>query len=193
MTIDDTIKLFAMSHQMAERDLDRLEERLGIDLQRVAQAQALVDEEYYPQFEEAIRQEASAMAVYYQLFYCLERSMRQLVREKLRAEKGPNWWTSCVPEEIGKSAAENLKREADSGVTPRSTEELDYTTFGELAEIVKNNWPSFADTFNSQKAFVRVMASLNILRAPIAHCCRLPPDETTRLEITIRDWFRLME
>jgi hypothetical protein len=133
------------------------------------------------------------MAVYYQLFYCLEKSIRQLVRDKLRTEKGLNWWMECVPELIRNEAAENMKREIDSGVTPRSTEELDYTTFGQLTEIVKNNWSSFADTFNSQKAFVKIMSSLNVLRGPIAHCCLLAPDEIMRLQITVRDWFRLME
>ena len=133
------------------------------------------------------------MAIHYQLFYCLEKSIRQLISDKLRAEKGPNWWTSCVPEQIRKDSAENLQREIESGVTPRSTEEIDYITFGQLTEIAKNNWSSFEDTFNSQKAFNKVMASLNVLRGPIAHCCVLAPDEITRLQVTVKDWFRLME
>jgi hypothetical protein len=189
----DRIKLFGMTHQMVERELDHVEKRLGIDLQRIPHIQGVLDEEYYPQFEEAIRKEAANMSVHYQLFYCLEKSIRQLVRDKLRAEKGPNWWTVCVPEIVRKDAADNLQREIDSGVTLRSTEEIDYTTFGQLTEIVKNNWQSFEDTFNSLRAFNKVMASLNVLRGPIAHCCALAPDEITRLQITVKDWFRLME
>ena len=189
----DRVKLFGMTHQMVERDLDQVEKRLSIDLQRSPRAQAVLDEDYYPQFEEAIRKEATSMSVYYQLFYCLEKSIRELVSDKLAAEKGPSWWGAAVPEEIRKEAAANMQREKDSGMTLRSTEDIEYTTFGQLTDIVKNNWQSFEDTFNSQKAFTKVMASLNALRGPIAHCCALAPDEIIRLQITVRDWFRLME
>jgi hypothetical protein len=182
-----------MTHQMVERELDRVESVHNIDLQRQAPETPIIDEEYYPQFEESVRKEAQSMADYYQIFYCLERSIRQIVTGKLSAEKGANWWDTCVPEQIRKNASENLQREVDLGVTPRSPEEIDYTTFGELGEIVKTNWQSFSDIFNSQKAFARIMASLNVLRGPIAHCCQLAPDEILRLKVTVRDWFRLME
>jgi len=37
------------------------------------------------------------------------------------------------------------------------------------------------------------MANLNTLRGPIAHCSPLAPDEVLRLQLTVRDWFRLQE
>jgi hypothetical protein len=85
-----------------------------------------------------------------------------------------------------------MLREAESGVTPRSSERIDYTTFGELSDIVRANWGTFSDTFNNEKAFGRIMASLNILRGPIAHCSPLAPDEVVRLGLAVSDWFRLM-
>jgi hypothetical protein len=193
MSIEDKIKLFGMSHQMAERDLDRVEQKFDLDLQRDPPTQSGLDEAYYPQFDEAVRKEATEMAVHYQLFYCLEKSIRQLVRGKMDAEHGSGWWAKTVPEPIRKNANDNMQKEIDSGVTPRSTDEIDYVTFGELGEIVRTNWTTFSDTFNSQKAFTKIMASLNVLRGPIAHCSPLAPDEVVRLQITLRDWFRLME
>ncbi|MBM4341547.1 MAG: hypothetical protein FJ110_18630 [Deltaproteobacteria bacterium] len=193
MSIEEKIKLFGMSHQMMERDLDRVEKTHSLDLQRELSQQPDLDETYYPQFDQAVRKEAAGMAIHYQLFYCLEKSIRQLVKGKLEAEHGSNWWNKTVPEEIRKNASDNLQKEIDSGVTPRSTDELDYATFGELGEIVRANWTTFSDTFNSQKAFTKIMASLNVLRGPIAHCSPLAPDEVVRLQITLRDWFRLME
>lgn len=193
MSIEDKIKLFAMSYQMVERELDRIEDKHKLDLERGSEANLDIDEQYYPQFEEAIRKEAGSMASHYQLLYCLEKSIRELIKGKLQAEHGTNWWKNTVPEQVRKNANSNFKREIDSAVTPRSTEEIDYTTFGELGEIVRNNWTTFSDTFNSPKAFTKIMTSLNILRGPIAHCCPLAPDEVVRLQITLRDWFRLME
>ena len=86
-----------------------------------------------------------------------------------------------------------MQREVDSGVTLRSEEEIDFTTFGELGEIVRNKWDTFDALFSSQKAFTKIMTSLNMLRGPIAHCCPLAEDEVARLGLTLRDWFRLME
>jgi len=187
------IKLFGMSHQMVERDLDMVEAQLETDLGRAANEQIDRDQDYYPQFSEAIRQEAAAMGNHYELFYCLEKSIRALVQEKLRFEHGANWWTACVPESVRSNAEKNVQKELDTGVTPRSTYDIDYTTFGELGEIVRANWNSFSDTFSSLKGFDAIMTRLNVLRGPIAHCCPLAPDEVLRLRLTVKDWFRLME
>jgi hypothetical protein len=78
-------------------------------------------------------------------------------------------------------------------MTRRSSEELDYSTFGELSVIIAANWDVFGGLFTSKKAVEKVMASLNSLRGPIAHCSALAEDEVVRLQLTVRDWFRLME
>lgn len=193
MNHDEHIRLFAMSVQLLERELDGVEEAHAIDLQRPAAAQDEHDATYYPQFSEQFRREASKMGKHYELFYCLERSIRDLVRARLSAERGTDWWDKAVPQMVLTNVERNIERERDSGVTLRSQEKLDYTTFGELGEIVRANWQTFSDTFNSEKAFSRVMTSLNVLRGPIAHCCPLAEDEALRLRLTVRDWFRLME
>ena len=193
MTLEEKIRLFGLANQIAERELDALEERIGIDLGRGRGSSTEIDDEYYPQFDAAIRQQAAEMGVQYELFYALETSIRQLISDKLEADFGTNWWEDCVPEQVRNNAQANYQREIDSGVTPRSNDEIDYTTFGELSQIVQSNWPTFSDTFNSQRAFTKIMASLNVLRGPIAHCCPLAPDEVARLRLTLKDWFRLMQ
>ncbi len=192
--MEDKIKLFAMSNQMAERALDNIEENLKIELGRDYDPEKDKDEDYYPQFQHAIRAEAREMAVHYELFYCLEVSIRNIINEKLKSEISDNWWDIVdIPSHIRKNVIDNIKREVDSAFTQRSDDELDYTTFGELGEIVRKNWDKFGDLFNSQKGFNRVMNSLNLLRGPIAHCSPLAEDEIVRLKLTVRDWFRLME
>ena len=103
------------------------------------------------------------------------------------------WWATAVPQTVRENVRVNMQRERDSAVTQRSEREIDYTTFGELGDIVRQNWQTFSDTFNTEKAFTRVMNNLNVLRGPIAHCSPLAPDEVVRLKLTVRDWFRLME
>jgi hypothetical protein len=189
----DRIRLFAMSHQMAERDLDRVEAKFDIDLERRPRRQDDRDDLYYPQFPEELRRQAAAMGDHYELFYTLEQSIRGLVSERLQTEHGAGWWEASVPESVRNNVTTNIQRELDSGVSRRSDDEIDYTTFGERGEIVRANWQTFSDTFNSQRGFGRVMTSLNMLRGPIAHCSPLAPDEVVRLRLTLADWFRLME
>lgn len=187
---EDKIKLFGMSHVLVERDLDKIEKDLKIDLGRLKESDK--DEEYYPQFQHSLRKEAAEMGNHYELFYCLEKSIRKLVDETLTSSNGENWWEKCVPEDILKNVKDNIQREIDSGMTLRSELEIDYTTFGELSTIVSSNWDSFGAIFSSSKAFSKIMANLNMLRGPIAHCSPLAEDEVIRLKLAVKDWFRLM-
>ena len=98
-----------------------------------------------------------------------------------------------MPQPVKDNVQKNMQREIDSGVTLRSEQEIDFTTFGELGEIVRNNWSHFDTMFSSEKAFTKIMTSLNMLRGPIAHCCPLAADEIVRLKLAVKDWFRLME
>ncbi len=192
MNADSQIKLFAMTHQMVERDLDRVEETNQIDLRRADKQKTDRDDTFYPQFDEIVRREAASMAAHYELFYCLEKSIRSIISGVLQDKHGATWWDTTIPDPVKQEVTSNMKREIDSAVTPRSTEEIDYTTFGQLGDIVRKNWSDFSDLFTSQKAFNKVMSSLNMLRGPIAHCSPLPPNEVVRLRMTVDDWFRLM-
>jgi hypothetical protein len=191
MKSDDRIKLFGMSHILTERDLDIVEKNLKLDLKRFEKETK--DEEYYPQFSHDLRVEAAEMGRHYELFYCLERSIRKLVAETLESAHGEKWWDTHVPTNIKDNVKTNIKKEKDSSFTIRSEDEIDYTNFGELGEIVRKNWDNFDASFTSEKAFTKIMTSLNMLRAPIAHCCVLSEDEIVRLRLTVKDWFRLME
>lgn len=190
MKTEDKIKLFGMSHSLVERDLDQIEQKLKLDLVRDVKEEK--DDVYYPQFSHLLRQEAAEMGKHYELFYCLEKNIRSLIAERLEGSHGENWWETTVPEEIRDHVKENIQKEKDLGITLRSEEEIDYTTFGELGEIVKKNWSNFPE-FSSQKAFSRIITNLNALRNPIAHCCVLAEDEVVRLKLAVKDWFRLME
>jgi len=98
-----------------------------------------------------------------------------------------------VPEALRAEVKKRIAKELEAGITPRSTDELDFTTFGELGEIIKTNWVVFGGMLNNAKAVEKILASLNTLRNPIAHCSELAPDEAVRLRLGMRDWFRQME
>jgi ribosome modulation factor len=191
---EERVKLFGMTNQLLEHDLDRVEREYAVDLQRGYQSTAAPDEAYYPQIEASIRTEAAAMAPHYEVFYSLETSIRTLVEQTLVDAEGSDWWDSeRIPGQIRDEAEKALQREKDSGVTVRSDDMLDYTNFGDLSQIIEKNWDLFGSTLSSVRAVKKVLAGLNTLRGPIAHCSPLAEDEVVRLKLSVRDWFRLME
>ncbi len=191
MNSNDVVRLFGMSHQLVESDLDRVEKELGIDLGRRSIVLDETDESYYPQFERSVREEAARMSKHYEVIYTLERTIRAFVADALEGVDGVDWWKgSRVTEQIKTEVAKRMQKEAESGFTVRSDDPLDFTTFGELGEILKNNWDVFGSMLNDRKAVEKIMANLNTLRGPVAHCSELAEDEEIRLRLSVRDWFR---
>lgn len=188
----DRIRLFALNNLAIEAAVQRVEREYDLDLGHRPIAKGSLDEAYYPQFEEKIRREAGEMSAHYRVFYCLENSIRSLITEVLLEKHSVDWWSNTVPENVRNHVAATQKKERESGIAVRSQEPIDYTTFGELGEIIKSNWADFTDIFQDIKALEKVIATLNVLRGPIAHCKPLAEDEVVRLHLSVRDWFRSM-
>ncbi len=180
------VKLFCLANSLTENKLDSIEKLIGITLGRQEKIQTK-EKDFYLQFEADFRNEAKLMSKHYEVFYCLEKSIRRQVMLLMEEKYGENWWADKIDEEIKKNVDKNIQREEDSGFTIRSYEKIDYTTFGELAQIVNKNWEAFENLFKrGQRAFSKIMTNLNQLRGPIAHCCPLAEDEIVRLELTVK-------
>lgn len=188
---ENSIRSFGMSGFLITDELSVIEKQFGLELGHLP-----VDAEdastYYPQFDLQVRKQAAEMAAHYELFYCLEQSIRQLITRTLTDKSGATWWSDAVPPKIVGDVQGRVQREIDSGFSPRSDQEIDYTNFGELSIIINSNWDVFGAIFSSQRAVERIMNSLNLLRGPIAHCSPLAGDEVDRLLLTVKDWFRAM-
>jgi len=158
------------------------------------QADSLVAD-YLRQVDFEILADAERMSEFYKLFYALENDMRDFIESAMVDAKGDNWWAEAVPQAVRDNAQKNHDREAAEGLPPRSDRLIDYTTFGELGEIVKDNWTVFSGMFSnaSRNRVLRVINRLNLVRGPIAHCNFLPEEEAIRLKLAIRDWYKLME
>ena len=184
-----------MSNAMLLQDLIHLQQQNSIDLGLEHPNNGSIASVYYPQFRETIRYDAKMMGKHYELFYCLERTIREIVSSALeQVESTEDWWASQrVPQAIKTEIESRIQRDKDSAFTLRSADQLDFSTFGELSQIITSNWDVFGSMFSSKKAVEKVMTALNNLRGPIAHCSRLAEDEVLRLHLTVRDWFRLME
>jgi len=191
MSADEAVRLFGLNNVLLEHEIRRIESDLDVDFgHRSRDVKVSESDVYYPQFPARLREEARNMAIHYEIFYCLENDMRQLITDRLLEKNGPDWWKTCVPQAVQDTAKKNMEREAQQGVTPRSEAHIDYINFGELGQIISTNWPVFGDMLKNKLAVERILAQLNLLRGPIAHCKALAEDEVDRLELSLRDWFR---
>ncbi|MEZ5244108.1 MAG: Swt1 family HEPN domain-containing protein [Acidimicrobiales bacterium] len=193
----DDLKLFHMNRSLVNAELRSLAASLDLELIPASGEKSDRDRTFYPQFPEVLRASATSMAEHYEIFYCLENFIREMVAERLEEVFGIDWWEAdepkvVVPMSVKENVKRNVDREHDAAVTARSSAPIDYTTFGELSTIIDSNWETFGDLFNSRKGTIGVLARLNLLRGPIAHCSELSEDEVLRLRLTLADWFRLM-
>jgi hypothetical protein len=191
---DGFVRAFGMSGLQISSSMSRIEHQFGIELGHDVTASKARRTADYEQFELALRREAARMSEFYEIFYCLENSIRKLVADILFEADGPDWWKGLRVDEkrIREPAALRRKKEIDSGITPRSERLIDYTTFGELSQLITDNWELFDPVFQSKTAVSNVSNQLNLLRGPIAHCNPTDEMEQERLNLAVRTWFRIM-
>lgn len=191
---DGLIRAFGMTGLQISSSMSRIERKFGIDLGHDASAPKSRKAAEYEQFEAALRVEAARMSEFYEVFYCLENSIRNLVDDIMIEVDGADWWNGSRVDEkrIREPAAGRQKKEIDSGITPRSDRLIDYTTFGELSQLITDNWGLFDPVFQSKTAVSNVSNQLNLLRGPIAHCNPTDELEQERLNLAVRTWFKIM-
>ena len=194
---DSEIELFSLKCAVITRDLHKIMGELSLNDER-SELEKYTDvlvEGHLTQIDARILTDAKKMGEFYRIFYALENDIRQLISETMDSSHPSGWWMDHVPPAVKDNVSKNKDREEAEGIPPRSNRNIDYTTFGELGEIIKLNWIAFAGIFsNATKLRVnRVLNRLNLARGPIAHSGILPIEETVRLKLTVRDWYSLME
>ncbi|WP_425063010.1 Swt1 family HEPN domain-containing protein [Pyruvatibacter mobilis] len=186
----DHVQLFLLNSVLIDKSLQTLQRKLGSDIGYLPDEDNAKQQSLYEDFPQELRDRANRMSHYYEVFYCLENSIRNLVEGRLEEKDPENWWTEFVPPAIQQIAEENKEKEAKEGFTPRSDRNIDYLNFGDLSVIISKNWPEFGDTLTNKNAVARILATLNRLRGPIAHCNQLADDEVDRLGLALKDWMR---
>jgi hypothetical protein len=191
---DGLLRAFGMSGLQITTELNTISSNYGIDLGHNHSDSSDKKTAEYEQFEADLRAEASRMSQFYEVFYCLENSIRKLISEVMIEAEGADWWGSTRVDDkrIREPASVRRKKELDSGVTPRSDELIDYITFGELSQLITDNWDLFDPIFQSKTAVSNVANQLNLLRGPIAHCNSTDDLEQERLNLAVKTWFRIM-
>lgn len=149
-------------------------------------------EEALTSFSYSIRVEAGRMARTYELLFCFENSVRELIEDRLKEAYGVNdWWTKGVSEEIRQKAERLSMREQQAPWhSPRGGTLLAFVDFPILASIITDGWEHFEDLLGKTSWVVNVFEEMNQSRRAIAHTGVLAQHDIERMELRVRDWLR---
>lgn len=186
------VRDFIFSGFAFQKELELIEEIERNQLDSPLGSVEEIIEPFLDDFPDYKRRLASKMARYYEIIYLLENKVRESIKDALFDALGADWWEKGVPDVIKTDVAKLQKKEIDLGISLRSKDNLDFTTFGQLMDIITSNKDALSTRFVSIAGLQRIMGVLNNLRGPIAHSTVLSPDEVARLYVAVRDFFRLL-
>ncbi|WP_136024105.1 Swt1 family HEPN domain-containing protein [Microbacterium sp. K27] len=150
-------------------------------------------EDTISRFSAQARAQAAAMGDVYELLYCLENSIRELVESTLKEAHGTGWWDSGVDASIRRSAE---KRQEDDEKArwhgPRGDSLLSYVDFPQYGDIIRSQWVYFEPLLGDQGWVTYYFAELNRTRRALAHTGRLTAADVERMEVRVRDWLRVV-
>ena len=146
------------------------------------------------EFSGDVRANAKRMGDVYELLYCLENSMRELIERSLKEVLGPErWWEDGVDEGIRKEAE---KREAADEATrwhgPRGTSILNFLDFPHLGQIILDRWEDFEDLLGDRRWVEGYFQEMNPTRRALAHTGDLTEYDVERMELRVREWLRVV-
>lgn len=139
--------------------------------------------------DEELVLKARQMAVVYTAIAAFENSVRKFISKKLFETKGENWWATGVSEKI-RTKAES-RRDEENKIrwhTPRGDENINYTEFGDLLTIIRNNWDDFEPHITSIEWADQIIKTLERSRNVIMHSGELVNQDIERIGMFIRDW-----
>ena len=182
------LKKMVFNGLLAQEDLKTLESN-GIGIRVPLSPIANIEE---TDFSPVLIHEADRMSSVYALFYCIENAVRELINDRFTERHGIEWWESdCVSKQI-KKAANDLKEKEERNKyhIPRASAMIGYATFGNLSQLIINNWQDFSDFFPDQHWVSSRLNDLELSRNIIMHTGLLPEIEIERIESIARDWVR---
>jgi hypothetical protein len=140
------------------------------------------------EFPVPIRLNAIKMSAVYMAFFAFENSVRALIKERL-GSTGVDWWSRLVPKGVRDKVLGRQKKDGENKWhAPRAIDEIAYTDFGDMANIMVANWENFEDVFPSQDWIKTRLSDLEQSRNALAHNNVLGDRDIGRIKMYLEDW-----
>jgi len=191
MAINEKMQNFVFKAMLLDSTLGVLADS-GLDVRGNAVEESKVKDEEsitLDDFPMNLRMNAIKMARVYTAFFCFENSVRDLVSTRLLENKGANWWEDCTTKGIKSRVESRIKKdEKNKWHSPRADKNINYCDFGDLCDMIINNWPEFEDLFPTQDWIRTRLADLEPSRNALAHNNVLMDHDIKRIDMFLRDW-----
>ena len=143
------------------------------------------------ELDEDLVKTARKMAIVYTGVSAFENTVRKFVANVLLENHGENWWELKVTEGIKKKAeSRRLEESKIRWHTPRGDSIINYTEFGDLFIVIKNNWIDFQPYIISQEWAEQIIRTIERSRNVIMHSGELVDQDIERIGMFIRDWIK---
>jgi len=132
--------------------------------------------------------QARRMAVVYTAICAFENSVREFISKKLLEVKGDDWWNSVSEKIRVKAESRRVEESKIRWHTPRGDTIINYTEFGDLVSIIRQNWDHFEPHVISIEWADQIIKTLERSRNVIMHSGELVNQDIERIGMYIRDW-----
>ena len=127
----------------------------------------------------------------YTAIAAFENSVRALVVKTLIDKFQADWWDKGASNNIRERAQKRMEEEQNAKWhAQRGQDPINYTTFGDLKNIMQNNWDAFEDLIGSLPWASGIFDVIERSRNVIMHSGMLGREDIERLGVNIRDWVK---
>lgn len=182
----DDIYAFVFKGILTDVALDRNKNLVKDDSLDTEQIQRALS---FDLLEKSKIQNATLMSYVYVALHSLENMIRDFVVKQL-SEQFNEEWTDKIPSKIKKNAESRKQNEEKIKWHTRREHDYMYWQFGDLAQIIVDNWESFKDIVPNQHWVNNILGNLEISRNVIMHGGVLERNDIERIGMSIRDWIR---
>jgi hypothetical protein len=134
---------------------------------------------------------AKQTAVVYTAIAAFENGVRTLVTKTLIEKFQEAWWEKGATPNIRERAQKRMDDEQSARWhAQRGQDPINYTTFGDLKNIMQNNWDAFEDLVGSLAWASGIFDVIERSRNVIMHSGNLEREDIERLGVNIRDWVK---
>lgn len=185
---DDRIYSFIMRGELTKVSLDNTEV-ISKHASSAAVEKRFIESLSLDLLDDELVSSAKLMATVYIAIASFENMVRQFVLIILLENYGEKWWEQAVSANIRKSA-ESRKQEEDKikWHTHRGETMINYVDFGDLANIISQNYKMFEVHVVSLEWVKQIFNTLERSRNVIMHSGELGERDIERIGINIRDW-----
>lgn len=134
---------------------------------------------------------AKTMAVVYTAIAAFENSVRALVIKTLMEKLKEEWWEKGASNGVRERAQKRMEDEQTARWhAQRGQDPINYTTFGDLKNIMQNNWDAFEDLIGNLPWASSIFDVIERSRNVIMHSGTLEREDIERIGVNIRDWVK---